>query len=682
MNTGLNYNMFYNVLLEEREMFHSYGRIDDSNAKLDEISKLIAISFYDAMNDKRFNIGEIREIAIKDFGDESLIASALRKKFQMVCQDKMFYNDDGTNIFGSEPTLNIQNTEDSFAEKIIMSISKIDFLNLINKNTNNDFDIINECFGHFVRENFRNNKEDAQYMTPAEITQPILDMIFSDIMREKYINQNNISDFRIMDPTCGVGTLLVESCRKTTECINEIIKSKSKNEDAILQFVKKNVIGQDKVDRMVRLSKINTMLMGGNISNIHSGNSIIGKSELDKYFGKIDLIFTNPPFGAEYNVTDLDDEMISFLNSCGIYNTNLPSEILLLIKCIMLLKDNGYLAIVLPDSVFSAKGIYANIRQMIIRNFDIRAIVELPTVTFAQAGTRTKTSILYLRKRKPESQSKITMCVCNNVGFNVKEKMGVPIKICIAENDMNIISSIYSNNANNYSEILCNTPSITKVSRDNLIGNILNPSFYSAERLSIANDTNEIEKDGFKLTPLSELVDFKSLGGKNLSVSDEIKHISVLHINPDSTINFDEVEQFIPVSKGRLCAEGDLIFSKINPRIPRMAVIPPYNKKLVCSNEFEIMRGKSNVNIYVLCLLLKSTFVKRQIENLTSGTSSSHNRIKREQLFEILIPYPSSNEKIEKMEKMDKVIKSAFEKKYESDVILRKQLEILEHIKT
>ena len=41
MNMGINYKLFYEILLHLREDYHSYGRIDDSNAKLDEIVKLI-----------------------------------------------------------------------------------------------------------------------------------------------------------------------------------------------------------------------------------------------------------------------------------------------------------------------------------------------------------------------------------------------------------------------------------------------------------------------------------------------------------------------------------------------------------------------------------------------------------------------------------------------------------------
>ena len=50
MNKGVNYSMFYDILLNLREDFHSYGRIDDSNAKLDEMIKLICTSYSMALS--------------------------------------------------------------------------------------------------------------------------------------------------------------------------------------------------------------------------------------------------------------------------------------------------------------------------------------------------------------------------------------------------------------------------------------------------------------------------------------------------------------------------------------------------------------------------------------------------------------------------------------------------------
>jgi hypothetical protein len=36
------------------------------------------------------------------------------------------------------------------------------------------FDGVNEAFGHFVQDSFRNRKEDAQYMTPPEVVAPLV----------------------------------------------------------------------------------------------------------------------------------------------------------------------------------------------------------------------------------------------------------------------------------------------------------------------------------------------------------------------------------------------------------------------------------------------------------------------------------------------------------------------------
>ena len=72
--------------------------------------------------------------------------------------------------------------------------------------------------------------------------------------------------------------------------------------------------------------------------------------------GKVDLIFTNPPFGAEYEVNQLNLCEYPILNSMEISANSVDSELLMLDKSIALLKENGYLAIVLPDSVFASKG--------------------------------------------------------------------------------------------------------------------------------------------------------------------------------------------------------------------------------------------------------------------------------------------------------------------------------------
>lgn len=166
---------------------------------------------------------------------------------------------------------------------------------------------------------------------------------------------------------------------------------------------------------------------------------------------------------------------------------------------------------------------------------------------------------------------------------------------------------------------------------------------------------------------LSDLVDCVTKSRKSRYVSGDVKHISVLHINPNTTISFRDVELFEPVCKGRECFEGDIIFSKINPRIPRMAVIPKTQYRLVCSNEFEIFRPKKGIDPYLFCHILRTDLVKKQILNLTSGTSSSHNRIKTEQLQEILIPLPGGKDAVIKMHRLNEILKNATNAIYDAE---------------
>ena len=490
MNKGLTYNKFYDVLLNLREEFHTNGRIDDSNAKLDEIMKVLVVSYYEARRGNKFSLDYIKDLSVKKYGNSDNTAKTLRELFEEITKDAMFFNEDGTNIFGANPSLIIQESENQFADKLITELSKIDFLSLIKDGSNSDFDLVNECFGHFVRDNFRNNKEDGQYMTPSEVTEPILDMVFNDIFNDKEFMKNlkkNNYEFTIMDPTCGVGTLIIEAFKRFEKYINEL-NIDGEYKDVIIKNIKQNcLIGQDKVDRMARLSKINMMLIGGNISNISVGNTISGEGKINQFLNKVDLIFNNPPFGAEYNISKfIGDKNYPILNKIEVSSGIVNSELAVLDKSISLLKPNGRLVIVVPDSVVSAKGIYEAFRKELMNSCDIKAILELPGVTFAQAGTRTKTVIMYIQK-KVSINREIFMGVCNDVGYIVKERAGVPVKIQEGINEMYDISKAYLKNEKIEDEkfkIVCNIPSATIISHEYIMDNVLNPSFYSADRLN------------------------------------------------------------------------------------------------------------------------------------------------------------------------------------------------------
>ena len=218
------------------------------------------------------------------------------------------------------------------------------------------------------------------------------------------------------------------------------------------------------------------------------------------------------------------------------------------------------------------------------------------------------------------------------------------------------------------------------MNRADYVGNCLKPSFYAASRYKTIQSLKTSTGNGFILKRLGEVVEFVATGRKSHAVSDTIQHISVLHVNADCTIAFEEVAKFKPVSKGRECRTGELLFSKINPQIPRMAVIPDWNTSLICSNEFEIMKSAGIIGMYALCFLLKTEAVRNQITNLTSGTSSSHSRIKREQLADILIPIPANEDAKARIAQIDRELQTAIQSIYAAKSTIADRFAILDSL--
>ena len=108
----------------------------------------------------------------------------------------------------------------------------------------------------------------------------------------------------------------------------------------------------------------------------------------------------------------------------------LDSEFLVLDRSLALLRNGGRMLIIVPDKVVAADGFAAAFRRATLELADLVAIIDLPAETFAQAGTRTKTSVVYLRRRASETgcDLPIFMATADEVGFRVSSRAGVTVK--------------------------------------------------------------------------------------------------------------------------------------------------------------------------------------------------------------------------------------------------------------
>ncbi len=635
---------FNTGLIEMRELFHESGRLEDSNSKLDEITKLLCLEIA-SIRDAKSRIPSLNEILKMHINKDGLVDS-LNKVLLLAGMSEVLTNYDGESLLGPNPKFNIAESEDILARGLVQIV--LDSFNgyLRGSHTAESFEFLNEAFSHFIRDNFRQNIEDAQYMTPSEVVNYMVDLGLSRLKNKKLFG----SEIPIIcDPSCGVGSFLAQFYR----CWS--VKEGRKSSPVL--------VGQDKVDRMARLSVLNLALFGIDNANIYRGNSLQIGSPLDSYIGKCDLILTNPPFGARFSCAEIAHHGFDFFPCLHNYIQNrkgsIDSELLFLDRYLSLLKPGGTVLSVLPDSVISSAGLPAYLREQVQKNWTIRSITELPAVTFAQAGTRTKTCVLELEK-EPYKNSTVFISKVLSLGFEVSSKKGVPYKRPEGTNELKSLFESVSVATNKKSDIsnfkiISSSPSCAAVTQSILADEGWTPSHYSSGRLTTLKKMKSFQdRDDFDVFNLDSLVTVSSKTRWGISKSESPKCISVLHVGNFGSLNIRELVDYDPKTPGKPCSPGDILFSKINPRIPRVLVVPDLQFDLSCSTEFEVMKAKSGYSAYEIMLLLLSEDAQNQIRSLTSGTSSSHNRIKTRELLSIKFAIPKLGTTMRK--KYDKAI--------------------------
>lgn len=615
------YSAVYASLSDLRETFHRSGRLDDSNAKLDEVAKLFATYL------------AYRRDLIPTFPtvDSPQLVSELQTAFEAAALLPQYtWDKRGRSIFGAQPKLILRDEDKSLARDLTALVRQCVDLAYQLRDDGRPFDILNEAFGHFVRDNFRGNVEDAQYMTPPEVVDFMVDMVLDDIPKEIFSSPDK--HLTVLDPSCGVGSFLTTFYHRARAATN-------------IPLEKVRLIGQDKVERMARLATINLELFDVEEHRIEIGNSLELGSALDDLSGKVDLILTNPPFGARFGGDEVRRNCGSntpFFSALRRTIPSIDSELLFVDRNLELLRDGGKLLIVVPDGVVSAKGTAALLRQHLAGKATLKAVIELPAVTFAQAGTRTKTSIVYIQKGRQNDPANVFMSVATDLGFQVSSRKGVQIKQTEGENQLYEILHAYRTTKDTGfatgANVLNRTPSCVLVEETEVLRGSWTPSHYSAERLDAIAQVQS--RTGLKMVPLAELVDFCSDERRNERWKPGTAFISVLHVLGEGLVDMTGAQNYSPKTPGLPINSGEILISKINPRIPRICIAPEFGTRTLCSSEFEVLRAKEGVDVYLLAYLLLTDAVQSQIRSLTSGTSASHNRIRTAELASVLVPMP------------------------------------------
>ncbi|MDD7803736.1 N-6 DNA methylase [Ralstonia solanacearum] len=305
-----------------------------------------------------------------------------------------------------------------------------------------DVDVKGHAYEEIVGSNLRGDR--GEFFTPRNVCNMAVSML------------DPSEGELILDPACGTGGFLIAAMNHVIEKIrvSEIGKWKGDHKRAELKIVNRIakfagacIVGLDFNPELVKATKMNMVMNNDGAGGLYQANSLASPATWDEalrdrsLIGKVDLIFTNPPFGSKIPVDDpailekfelghswtFDEETDSWSMNTGTQKSQ-PPEILFIERCIRFLKPGtGRVAMVLPDGILGSPGL-GYVREWILKNTQVLASVDLHPDTF-QPNVSVQTSVLVLQRKTDEqialeeaaerkNDYSVFMAVANHVGHD------------------------------------------------------------------------------------------------------------------------------------------------------------------------------------------------------------------------------------------------------------------------
>lgn len=466
-------------------------------------------------------------------------------------------------------------------------------------------DLINEVFSRFMSTSFVDEKEMGQYLTPPEITRFMVEAGFHALTseaRDRLLNPELISNAGvILDPSCGVGSFLAETIRFAHGVMRERHGAFAINQ-WLTRFVEQHVVGIDKSDRMLRLATINLGLFGAKAANIHLANALSRKGDEGKFCknleGKVELVLTNPPFGASFSGDDLDGFAM------GQERTRAESEVLFLERYIDWLAPDGIVASVVPDSILVNRNAFSNLRRWLYNRCTVDAVFSLPPVTFGATGTQTKTSVLILRKERRTTINGMTYFgEAKDVGFDVVTRSGQRRRVRTERNDLPTLLGEYK--SHHTTRLGCRKFLDEGADRWDATFHIGLPQNISS---IIDHPTREFIKVSDVASLIDERIDPRRQGWKDFQYV-EISDVDVrVGIVGSKRIAAAEA----PSRARKVIRKGDVLVSTVRPERGSIGVTPARLDNAICSTGFAVLRCE-NIHPLALVWLLKTDLVRHQV---------------------------------------------------------------------
>ena len=233
-----------------------------------------------------------------------------------------------------------------------------------------DGDVKGAIYESILEKNGQDKKSGAgQYFTPRSLIQTMV-----DVTRPKITET-------VCDPACGTGGFLLAAYDYMIE------QSQDKDKRSFLKD--KALHGFDNTALVVTLASMNLYLHGVGTDR----SPVVCQDSLEKAPDTlVDVILANPPFGTR-PAGSVD------INRSDFYVETKNNQLNFLQHIMVMLKNGGRAAVVLPDNVLFEGNAGEIIRKELLKNFNLHTILRLPTGIFYAQGV--KANVLFFSKGTP-----------------------------------------------------------------------------------------------------------------------------------------------------------------------------------------------------------------------------------------------------------------------------------------
>jgi type I restriction enzyme M protein len=270
---------------------------------------------------------------------------------------------------------------------------------------------------------------------------------------------------RLLDPACGTGGFLITAMNHALHHIEVNEKANWRDPNAgtaeelqelyrkRTEYFREYSFGLDLNPALVRAAKMNMVMNNDGSGGLNQADSLANPHTWTKEVaekvppGSFDVLFTNPPFGAniiiddenilrQYDLAAMWDEQIDSSwkmrldkDKNAVLQKSQPPEILFIERCVQFLKEGtGRMAMVIPNGILNNPAL-GYVRQWILRNTQVIAVVDMARELF-QPKNDTQTSMVLMRRlsydeRKQAAQGKldypIFMAVAEKIGHDKRK---------------------------------------------------------------------------------------------------------------------------------------------------------------------------------------------------------------------------------------------------------------------